>query len=100
MEIQAGQDKDHGNDCRQGADRSHRALQPIGQDTPLLRLWARCWYPWGTCRQSERARKLRLRHGVEQGHGAAQFPENTLAELAALEMSIKKSLLPGSKLLI
>ena len=100
MEIQAGQDKDHGNDCRQGADCSHRALQPIGQDTPLLRLWASSWYLWGTGRKSERARQLRLRHGVEKGNSAAQFSENTLAALAALEMSIKKSLLPGSKLLI
>jgi hypothetical protein len=37
---------------------------------------------------------------VEQGHRAAQFLKSILAALAALEMSIKKSLLRGSKLLI
>lgn len=84
---QAGQDEDDGNDCGQGADRSHRALQRITQDTPLLRwlwLWASSCYLCDTGRQSEGARQLRLRHGVEQSDGAAQFPKNILAALAAL----------------
>ncbi len=84
---QAGQDEDHGNGCCQGADRSHSALQRITLDTPLLRwlrLRASSWYLCDTGRQYERARQLRLRHGVDQGDGAAQFPKDTLAALAAL----------------
>jgi hypothetical protein len=37
---------------------------------------------------------------MEQGHREAQVSQSLLAALAALEMSIKKSLLLGSKLLI
>jgi hypothetical protein len=102
---QAGQDKEDGNHCRQRADRSHGALQHVAWGAPLLcrqgqwlRARDRCLRDSGG--QRERARQGWLWHGAQQGDSAAQFGKNMLAALAALQMSIKKSLLLGSKLLI